>query len=60
VTLIEKQTNDFVIFEDYINEEQMRKYISDGYEISYLPEQNIYNDLMHKIKVTDAIAKPFN
>lgn len=60
VTLVGKQANDLVIFEDYVGEEEMRKYISEGYEISYLPEQNIYNDLMHKIKITDIIAKPFN
>jgi hypothetical protein len=60
VTLIGKPINSLVVFEDYINEEEMRKYIAEGYEISYLPEQNIYNDLMYKIKTTDVIAKPFN
>lgn len=59
VTLIDKPQNPLVIFEDYANEEEMRKYISEGYEISYLPEQNVYNDLMYKIKITDIIAKPF-
>jgi hypothetical protein len=60
VTLIGKEANESVVFEDYVNEDEMKKYISVGYEITYLPEQNVYNDLLYKIKTTDIIAKPFN
>lgn len=48
-----------VIFEAYINEEKMKEYISKGYSIKYLPEQNIYNDQMFKMESTDKLATEF-
>ncbi|HLC83413.1 MAG TPA: hypothetical protein VJI69_06260, partial [Bacteroidia bacterium] len=48
-----------VIFESYINEQKMEDYISKGYSIKYLSEQNIYNDQMFKMNVTDKLASEF-
>lgn len=48
-----------VIFESYIDEQKMKDYISKGYAIKYLPEQNIYNDQMFKMKSTDKLAAEF-
>lgn len=48
-----------VIFESYIDEQKMKDYISKGYVIKYLPEQNIYNDQMFKMKSTDKLAAEF-
>jgi hypothetical protein len=59
VTKIGSKYDSNIIFEPYIPESKMKEYIGQGYEIVYLPEQNIYNDLMYQMKVTDAIAKPF-
>ncbi len=59
VTMAPDFSNKLVILESYINSEKMNQYISDGYEIKYLPEQNIYNDLMFKINLTGKIAGSF-
>jgi len=48
-----------IVFEPYINEEKMKDYISKGYSIKYLPEQNIYNDLMYKMDVTNKLSSEF-
>jgi len=50
VEMIAKDKNNFVTFESYINPNKINKYISEGYEIVYLPEQKIYNELMFKTK----------
>ncbi|MGZ6540119.1 MAG: hypothetical protein ACXVEB_17220, partial [Bacteroidia bacterium] len=59
VTKIPLNTNALVVFEPYIDSEKMKKYISEGYQIKYLPEQNIYNDQMFKMNITDQYSKKF-
>jgi len=59
VTMIGNSVNDSVIFEPYIDAAKMNSYISQGYKIAYLPEQNIYNDLMYKMEETDRLSAPF-
>lgn len=60
VELIEKNKNNFVIFESYINELKINNYLKNGYQIVYLPEQNKYNDLMYKMDITNTIATELN
>lgn len=43
----------------YIDGASMKKYISEGYEIFHLPEQNIYNDQYSQINYTDSLSKPY-
>lgn len=59
VEMIERNKNGWVIFEPYIDQNKIPKYLSEGYQLFYLPEQNIYNDLMFKMEITDKVAKPF-
>jgi hypothetical protein len=59
VTRIVKYPNNLVIFEPYINRDSVNRYLEKGYKIYYLPEQNVYNDEMFKMNLTDSIAKPF-
>ncbi|MCX6295454.1 MAG: hypothetical protein NTX97_05215 [Bacteroidetes bacterium] len=59
VTAIPDYSNNIVIIESYINSEKMNQYISKDYVIKYLPEQNIYNDQMFKMDVTEKIASSF-
>ncbi len=59
VEQINRPPNKNMSFEFYIDSTKINKYLAQGSEITYLPEQNIYNDLMYKIKVTDRVAKPF-
>lgn len=59
VEMITKNRNNFVIFESYIDSTKIDKYMAAGYEITYLPEQNIYNDLMYKMDKTNSISKAF-
>ena len=59
VKLIPQTKNTFVVFESYIDSAKMKKYIADGYVIHYLPEQNIYNDQMFKMDLTDKLATEF-
>jgi hypothetical protein len=56
---INRPINKNVSFEFYIDSAKINKYLAQEYEITYLPEQNIYNDLMFKMQVTDSVAKPF-
>lgn len=58
VTMIPLNKNEKVIYEGYVDQIRLKKYLSEGYEILYLPEQNIYNDQMYKMNFTDSIAKP--
>jgi hypothetical protein len=58
VTEIPKDKNKFVIFEPYINNKEINRYLALDYKIYYLPEQNIYNDEMFKMKLTDSISTP--
>ena len=48
-----------VIYTFYTDEETLRGYIAQGYDIYYLPEQDLYNDLNFKMQVTNRLAKPF-
>jgi hypothetical protein len=59
VEQINRSVNKYVSFEFYIDSSKINKYLAQGYEITYLPEQNMYNDLMFKMKLTDDAAKPF-
>jgi hypothetical protein len=59
VTMIEEKQQAAVVFEPYIAEQKMKEYIQNGYSILYLPEQNIYNDLMYKIHSTELLTLPF-
>lgn len=56
---IEKNQNNFVTFEFYIDSEKIKNYLADGYKITYLPEQDKYNDLMYKMQLTNTIATPY-
>ncbi len=57
--MLTRNRNKLVKYEAYIDETKIRKYIEQGYRITYLPEQNKYNDLMYKMQVTDSLAVPF-
>ncbi|HSH65230.1 MAG TPA: hypothetical protein VLB84_05390 [Bacteroidia bacterium] len=59
VTNIPNNKNEFVVFEPYIDEQQLEKYKEENYRLFYLPEQNKYNDLMYKMNVTDQFATSF-
>lgn len=59
VTMLPLPKNEHVIFVPYIDAEKMKDYLSKGYTIKYLPEQNIYNDLMYKMDVTNRLASQF-
>lgn len=48
-----------ILYVPYINEKEIKNYSAQGYRIYYLPEQNIYNDQMFNIRVTDQLATPF-
>jgi hypothetical protein len=59
VTMIPKESNKFVKFESYIDAEKINSYCKEHYQLYYLPEQNLYNDLKYNMKVTDELSKPF-
>ncbi len=59
VTMIPKVPNKLVKFESYIDAEKINRYYKDHYQLYYLPEQNLYNDLKYDMKVTDELSKPF-
>lgn len=59
VTCIGIPSGPGIVFEPYIPEDKMKEYAAKGYSVTYLPEQNIYNDLMYKMKYTDEHAVPF-
>jgi hypothetical protein len=59
VTMIPMNKNELVVFEPYINSEKIKNYIANGYVIKYLPEQNIYNDQMFKMEITDQFSSKF-
>ena len=50
VEMIGNYKNNFVTFESYIDAAKINTYITDGYEIVYLPEQKLYNEQMFHIK----------
>jgi hypothetical protein len=58
VEMINRNANKNVIYEGYIDSGKMNKYVSGGYEIYFLPEQNKYNDEMFKMNSTDRLASP--
>jgi hypothetical protein len=43
----------------YVDESTMQKYLSEGYKIYYLPEQDLYNDQYSQMNYTDSVAKPY-
>ncbi|MCE9539651.1 MAG: hypothetical protein K8R85_10585, partial [Bacteroidetes bacterium] len=50
VEMIAKNKNNFVTFESYIDANKINKYVAEGFEIVYLPEQKLYNEQMFKSK----------
>ena len=48
VELIGENKNNFVTFESYIDSNKINKYREEGYQIVYLPEQKLYNEMMFK------------
>ncbi len=60
VEMINRQTNENVIYEGYIDKNKINKYLAEDYKIYYLPEQNIYNDQMYKMKYTNETTSPLN
>jgi hypothetical protein len=60
VTMIPMSKNNLVVFEPYIDSKKINEYLAHDYTILYLPEQNIYNDEMFKMSLTNEAAKPFN
>jgi hypothetical protein len=60
VTMIPLPKNNFVVYEAYIDENKINSYLNEGYKIYYLPEQNIYNDQLYKMNITDRISEKFN
>lgn len=50
VEMIVKNKNNFVTFESYIDANKINKYLAEGFEIVYLPEQKLYNEQMFKTK----------
>ncbi len=59
VGLWDCEENQNVKFIFYIDKKAIEKYISEGYEVFYLPEQNIYNDQFSQMIFTDLVAKPY-
>ena len=59
VAMIPRNKNKEVTFVPYTKEKEIKFYISEGNKIQYLPEQNIYNDQMYKMDVTDKYSTPF-
>ncbi len=59
VTTIPIKKNERIIFEPYIDAEKIKNYITKGYEIDYLPEQNKYNDQLFKMSSTDTFSHEF-
>jgi hypothetical protein len=57
--LLNQNENPFVKFEDYLDKPRIDNYLKNGYSIYFLPEQNLYNDQMFGMNITDSIAKPF-
>ncbi len=60
VTMIPVEKNKLVVFEPYIDSKKINEYLAHNYKIVYLPEQNIYNDQMFKMTITNSVSKPFN
>ena len=59
VKMIGKKQNPNVIFEANLDETMMKSYLGKGCHIYYLPEQNIFNDLLFNIHTTNSFAAPF-
>ena len=59
VTMIPLEKNNYVNFEPYIDSVKINNYLAKGYELFYLPEQNIYNDQLYKMNLTTNISKEF-
>lgn len=43
----------------YIDQPAMEKFISEGYELFYLPEQDLYNDQYSGMAFTASVARPY-
>ncbi|MFL5765407.1 MAG: glycosyltransferase family 39 protein [Bacteroidia bacterium] len=46
-------------FVSYIDKEQISRLADEGYSITFLPEQDLYNDQMFGMNVTGRFAKPY-
>lgn len=43
----------------YIDQPAIEKYISQGYNVYFLPEQDLYNDQFSQMKYTNSAARPY-
>ena len=48
-----------VKFAFYLNPTMMENYALKGYQIYYLSEQDIYNDLFYRFNRTKSLSSPF-
>lgn len=55
----ERNNNPNAVLTFYASPEKIDTSLAKGYRIYYLPEQNLYNNLMFKMNITDSVAKPF-
>ena len=53
----EQNKNVFLVF--YIDRVAMEKYIAAGYEIFFLPEQDMYNNQYSQMHYTGLVSKPY-
>lgn len=59
VKMLAREKNENVIYEAYIDEKKINEYVLNNYKIYYLPEQNLYNDLMYKMNSTNNFSYSF-
>lgn len=59
VQQMDKPTQGSVKFAFYLNPEVMENYILKGYQVYYLSEQDVYNDLFYQFNRTKEMANPF-
>ncbi len=59
VKMLSREKNENIIYEAYIDEKKINEYVLNDYQIYYLPEQNLYNDLMYKMNTTNNFSSPF-
>lgn len=56
---MEMEKNSMVKFAFYLNPTMMENYALKGYQIYYLSEQDIYNDLFYRFNRTKSLSSPF-
>lgn len=58
VERLKRTANPMVTYVGYTDAESLESYTRQNYSIYYLPEQEIYNDLMYKMDITKKVASP--